>query len=229
LPAPTTIDWFHVSGRLTCEAWSAALASVGRQLSEFRTVLDFGCGPGAVLRWLQAQVPRAHFVACDDDPAAVAWIRAHYPGVDVVTPAANGLPPMPVEDGAIDLITAFSVFTHLDVRYQDAWLAELLRVLRPGGLLLASISGPRMLDHTLHRSGHGNLGDLTRQLPALSTDGVVHWRGDGWEHAFPSYYHTTFHTHDYIRRHWSRWFDVLAIDDGTPEVLPQDVVVLRHR
>jgi SAM-dependent methyltransferase len=223
------IEWFHASGRITCDVWNAALVSVGHQLSDFGTVLDFGCGPGRVLRWLQARFPRARFVACDNDPAAIAWIRTHYPSVEVVTTATDGLPPMPVERDAIDLVLAFSVFTHLDVPYQDAWLSELQRVLRPGGFLLASISGPRMLHHTRYRSGHGNLDELERQLPALATDGVVHWRGDGWERAFPDYYHTTFHTHDYIRRHWSSWFDVLAIDDDTPEVLPQDVVVLRHR
>ena len=60
--------------------------------------------------------------------------------------ASDGLPPLPFDDARFDLVLGYSVFTHLNVQYQDAWLGELRRLVRPGGILLLSISGPRMLE-----------------------------------------------------------------------------------
>ena len=68
-------EWFHVSGRITCEVYEAALSSVGRGLAEFKNVLDFGCGVGRVLRWLRALMPDAHFSGAEIDETAIAWIR----------------------------------------------------------------------------------------------------------------------------------------------------------
>jgi hypothetical protein len=85
-----------------------------------------------------------------------------------------------------------------------------------------------MLDHTLYKSGHGNVGDLARRVPQFNADGVLHWRGEGWDERFPDYFHTTFHSHAYVETHWSRWFEVVAIYADTPAEMPQDVVLLRR-
>jgi SAM-dependent methyltransferase len=233
-PAPMRIrvagtdnpEWFHVSGRITCEIYESALASVGRHLADFHDVLDFGCGVGRVLRWLQPLLPDAHFSGSESDEAAIEWIRENYPNVETATTSKNGLPPLRFADASFDLVVGYSIFTHLNAEYQDAWLAELQRLVRPGGILLLSISGPRMLEYTLTKSDHSDLADLRNRAATFATDGILHWLGDGWETLFPAYYHTTFHAHQYIRDHWSRWFTVLAIDANTPDVMPQDIVIL---
>jgi SAM-dependent methyltransferase len=221
-------EWFHISGRISCEVFAAALALVGRGLAEFDRVLDFGCGVGRVLRWLRTVMPHAQFTGADTDAEAIAWVREHYPGVQLVPLAKDGLPPIAVPDGQFDLVLAYSVFTHLDVDYQDAWLSELHRVVSPDGLLLLTISGPRMLDHTLHKSGHGNVADLAKRVPQFHSAGILHWRGEGWDGHFPDYYHTTFHSHAYVKAHWSQWFEVVGIYADTPAEMPQDVVLLRR-
>ncbi len=48
-----------------------------------------------------------------------------------------------MEDGSFDLIWAVSVFTHLAETW-SAWLLELHRVLKPGGILLATFMGEGM-------------------------------------------------------------------------------------
>ncbi len=59
--------------------------------------------------------------------------------------------------------------------------------------------------------------------------GFAHWRGDGWEEQrFPDYYHTSWHRPSYVRRHWSRWFEVLRIEEATVRGT-HDFVVLRRR
>ena len=223
-----SLEWFHRSGKITCDIYEVALSSIGRSLGEFRNVLDFGCGVGRVLRWLQALVPDAHLAGSDSDNAAMAWIREHYPAVETATIANDGLPPLHFDDGRFDLVLGYSVFTHLNVQYQDAWLAELQRLVCPGGILLLSISGPRMLDKTLTTSDHFNLADLRQHVGEFTSDGILHWLNDGWEQHFPAYYHTTFHSHPYVRDRWARWFDVLGIDADTPPALKQDIVILRR-
>lgn len=221
-------EWFHVSGRITVEIYQSALSSVDRRLSDFHHVLDFGCGVGRVLRWLQPLMPAATIAGSESDQAAISWIQEHYPNVEVAATTADGLPPLRFAAGSFDLVIGYSVFTHLNADYQDAWLQELQRLVRPGGILLLSISGPRMLEHTLTKSDHSNLADLQRQVATFNTDGILHWLGDGWEALFPSYYHTTYHTHQYIRDHWSRWFEVLGIYADSPGEMPQDIVILRR-
>jgi SAM-dependent methyltransferase len=70
---------------------------------------------------------------------AIAWCRAKLPFGRFET---NGLePPLAFADESFDLVYALSVFTHLTVPLQQAWLRELRRVLRPGGLLLLTTHG----------------------------------------------------------------------------------------
>jgi ubiquinone/menaquinone biosynthesis C-methylase UbiE len=54
------------------------------------------------------------------------------------------LPHVPYEDNYFDLIYAGSVFTHI-ADLADAWLLELKRILRPGGMLYVTVHD----DHTL--------------------------------------------------------------------------------
>ena len=86
-------DWFHISGKITCEVYEAALSSVGRSLHEFESVLDFGCGVGRVLRWLQALMPQAHFAGSDSDEMAIEWIAL--PGIKTAAITNDGLPRWP--------------------------------------------------------------------------------------------------------------------------------------
>jgi SAM-dependent methyltransferase len=78
---------------------------------------------------------------CDVDPRLVSWCGDHLPfgHFDV-----NRLsPPLPYPDDRFDLVYALSVFTHLPEALQRAWIAELRRVVRPGGWLLITTHGAR--------------------------------------------------------------------------------------
>ncbi|MCZ7643947.1 MAG: class I SAM-dependent methyltransferase [Planctomycetota bacterium] len=114
-----------------------ALDAAGLSLEGCRAVLEFGCGAGRLLRhWLDADVELS---GCDFTPAVLDWCRAHLPGARFERNAAR--PPLPYRDAEFDFVYANSVFTHIPLALQDAWLAELRRVLRPGGVLLATVLG----------------------------------------------------------------------------------------
>ncbi len=127
------------------------LGAAGVDPAGVGSILDFGCGSGRLLAgwWLDAAAPGGaapaagsrRLAGCDLNRELVAWAREHLPaGMDF---EVTGLqPPLPYADAAFDLVQAVSVFTHLGLETQRRWAAELARVLRPGGYLLATLHGP---------------------------------------------------------------------------------------
>lgn len=106
-------------------------------------VLEWGCGPGRLVRHLQALLgDRAvRLTGTDSNPESIAWCRAHLEGIRF---EENDLePPLPFPDGSFDAACCFSVFTHLSEAVQLAWARELARVLRPGGVLACTTHGER--------------------------------------------------------------------------------------
>ena len=73
-------------------------------------------------------------------------------------------------------------------------------------------------------AGKPELETVTRERAEY---GISYWRGDGWEEFFPDYYHTTFHTTEYVRSHWSKWFADVAIDPGD-YWRNHDIVIVRR-
>jgi SAM-dependent methyltransferase len=109
-----------------------------RPFESVRSVLDFGCGCGRTLRWFQTVLPEARLHGADVRAAAIEWCSANLRGTFV----ANGtLPPLPFADGSIELTYALSVFSHLSLEQNVAWMRELARVTAPDGLILVSAHG----------------------------------------------------------------------------------------
>jgi SAM-dependent methyltransferase len=96
-----------------------------------RDVLEAGCGEGYGAD-LIADVAR-RVIGLDYDESAVAHVRARYPRVDM---RHGNLTALPLADGSVDVVVNFQVIEHL--WDQGKFVAECLRVLRPGGVLLMS-------------------------------------------------------------------------------------------
>jgi SAM-dependent methyltransferase len=125
-------------GRSMFGAIRTTLQDNGAPVEGLKTVLEFGCGCGRVLRhWQDVEGPRVY--ACDYNERLVDWCRANLPFAQV---SINGSrPPLLYEDGFFDFVYAISVFTHLAEPLQRAWMTELRRVVRPGGHLLVTTHG----------------------------------------------------------------------------------------
>ena len=79
----------------------------------------------------------------DPDAAAVVWAGKHLRGTFATI---DRRPPTAMPAGSFDVAVAISVFTHMEEDLQREWLAELHRLLRPGGLLIVSTLGPGRLN-----------------------------------------------------------------------------------
>jgi SAM-dependent methyltransferase len=216
-------DTFFRSGLMHVECYEECLAQAGVHLADSADLLDWGAGCGRMTVHLVAKAPNTRVTAADTDAEAVAWIAEHLGVHDAQALAL--LPPTTLGSDAFDVVIGHSVFSHLDVDAQDRWLEELARITRPGGHLAVSFHGPVAL--RWHREHP--LVDVPGSVEAdVAREGIGIWRGDGWEEEFYDEYHTTFHSHQYVREHWARWFEVLAIHEAA--ALPtQDIAVLRPR
>jgi SAM-dependent methyltransferase len=135
--------WFLESGRSSAETIQEAAGRHGLDLLSTGRMLDFGCGCGRVLRhWQHLAGLEIH--AAEPDDRLTEWCARNLPFVSVSRSSA--LPPLPYEPEAFGLVYAVSVLTHLTERPQLLWMAELARVMRPGGLLILTVHGDRYLD-----------------------------------------------------------------------------------
>ena len=170
----------------------AVLESLKKEPSAMRQWLDFGCGCGRITRHLAASV--ASITGVDVDHFQIRWAAKHLPGRWL--PIAPR-PPLPFPSSSFDAIVSISVFTHLDEDSQFSWLAELRRVLKPQGFFIASTHGPKLAVTLPQRFGL----DPSR----IESAGFVHIPSDcGFN------YQVTFHSAEYLKKQWSRFFDPVA-------------------
>ena len=129
----------YYEGGLDTARWLVDMLE--RHLSlEGKSVLDWGCGPGRIIRHLPEVTHRqCLFFGTDYNPDAVSWCNENLPGVRFTLNSLEARLPYP--DHAMDVIYGISIFTHLSEASHNAWIAELRRVLRPGGVLLLTTQG----------------------------------------------------------------------------------------
>jgi len=214
---PSTIEQFLRGGEQVVNDIEAALRSVNKSLSGIREMLDFGCGCGRLVLALQGRsLAELRVTGCDVDTRAVHWCQQSLKEFKFIV--NHALPPSPFENESFDLIWCGSVFTHLDENHQDLWLDELNRVLKPNGILLASVHGPYLWEPRLP----------SWTLRKLRRKGLVFAKTGADAGIHPSWYQVAWHTEQYIREHWASVFEILGYRSrGLNDY--QDIVIAQRR
>ena len=117
-----------------------------------RHALDFGCGAGRLTHALAAYFDRV--TGIDIAPSMIEKARqlhAGLPGVDFRVNTSDHLES--VESGSTDLVYTRLVLQHMPPRYIRSYLAEFVRVLAPGGVLVFQLPGENALPVTVTGSG----------------------------------------------------------------------------
>lgn len=128
---------YYVNGKLTAE-WLLGLVIKHKELDEAR-ILDWGCGPGRIIRHIPESLPESSCFGTDYNQHSIRWCKAHLP--TVVFQHNDLMPPLDFHDHYLDFIYAISIFTHLSEEAHQAWLNEMIRLLKPGGILFLTLHG----------------------------------------------------------------------------------------
>jgi SAM-dependent methyltransferase len=137
------ISAFFDVGRFCADSVVRLLKKRGVDIDDLGAILDFGCGCGRVIRYFNS-LKRAKLYGTDYNPKMIDWCKKNLPFAAFEVNALS--PPLVYGDGSFGLIYTFSVFTHLSEALQVSWLAELSRVLKPGGYLLLTTMGAPYAD-----------------------------------------------------------------------------------
>ena len=180
-----------------------------------KKVLDWGCGPGRVIRHLPNYFDKnCHFFGTDYNKASIAWCSKNLPGIQF---SLNGIEAkLAYDTNYFDCLYGISIFTHLSEANHTAWFAELLRVLKPGGIMMLTTQG----DHFKQK--------LTPEELTIYDAGNLVVRGQVKEgHRTYSAFHPT----AYMERLFKD-VEILEHEVRTPlegRALPQDVWMLRKK
>jgi ubiquinone/menaquinone biosynthesis C-methylase UbiE len=139
-------------------------------------ILEIGCGSGAMAAEVLRRYPEVRLTATDYDESMVSVARRRLapfgPRAEVRQADATGLP---FSDGSFDVALSFIMLHHV-VDWEKA-IAELLRVLRPGGFLvgydLAADRGGQLLHGREHDVRLMRRAELQAALDHLPTDAVA--------------------------------------------------------
>jgi SAM-dependent methyltransferase len=116
-----------------------ALVATRLDLSGVRSVVDVGSGLGHWARTLARVLPKgAHVVGVEREPTWVARAAASGTAPEGVTLTfqQGTAEALPFDDASVDLVTCQTLLIH--VKDPRAVLAEMARVLKPGGWLVAA-------------------------------------------------------------------------------------------
>src|SRR5581483_2202158 len=149
------------------------LAALGGFLDPAWTVGDLGCGTGQVSAALAPFV--AHVVAVDGSAAMLRAAKERLHEFDNVDLRRGELEALPIDDGRLDAATVMLVLHH--VAEPERALAEVARVLKPGGRVVVVDMLPHDREHYRQQMGHVWLGFAEDQVRAILGDaGFEHVR-----------------------------------------------------
>ncbi len=206
----------------------------GGSWSRVRDVLDFGCGPGRVTRWLRAALPRASLRACDVRSDSIEWADAHIDAQFFVNGAS---PPVQLDSDSVDLVVALSVFSHLHPDDGVRWIGELARVCRPDGLLMITAFGPFALFSIASDAGRSRATgvgqeDARRALRRFPMDHCAHFASEPARvaklGAVAERYGQTFFDDTHVRDAWAESVELVGYVPAIYSAV-QDFPVLRPR
>ena len=164
--------------------WLVWLATLGRErafrekllrlahLGPGESVLDVGCGTGTLAiaaKRVAGAAGRVHGIDASPEMIARAERKATKAGVEVVFQNALAQA-LPFPDAQFDAVLSTVMLHHLTRKVREQAAAEMRRVLKPGGRVLAVDFGgntakkKRLLNHFHRRHGHVALSDILALL-----------------------------------------------------------------
>lgn len=96
------------------------------------SILDFGCGDGVMSSFVNHVFVHAEVFGVDQSAEAIEVARMAYEDVYFAVLEEK----IPVADSSFDVVVAAEIFHHIPFKEHDYYVREMMRVLKPNGLLV---------------------------------------------------------------------------------------------
>jgi 2-polyprenyl-3-methyl-5-hydroxy-6-metoxy-1,4-benzoquinol methylase len=133
------VEEYYYDGQETAKEIVTALAMDSGLSQPGSRILDWGCGPGRIVRHLPALLPQAAIYGTDYNEKYIGWCSNELKGIRFTLNHID--PPLNYADSFFDAIIGFSIFTHLSEKNHFAWINELHRVIKTGGTAFITTQG----------------------------------------------------------------------------------------
>lgn len=178
-------------------------------------IMEWGCGPARVIRHISSTLRSRNstLIGTDYNQETIAWCQSSIPDIEFITNEA--MPPVACADASLDAIYAISVFTHLSEDAQRAWMKEILRLLKPGGIFIFTTHGKSRL-HKL----------IGTQRAAFEAGQLV-TKG---QYRVGKKHYLAYHPEDYVKNELLEGFELIEFAaDGVDNKIGQDKWVVRAK
>jgi hypothetical protein len=195
---------------------NVALESHGIRIEPDWVIVDFGSCWGRISRFFMRDVPKKNIYGLDVEKGFVDICNTLFDS-DTFS-ICNAMPPCGFNDSSVNLISAYSVFSHLSENAFLAWLREFGRMLKPGGIVTFTTRNEGFLDYcaSLHSrkdelSGYQLGGDARLRQRYLAGEFVfVSGRGvSGGGAMNESFYGESFIPKTYVEHNFDGLFQVM--------------------
>jgi ubiquinone/menaquinone biosynthesis C-methylase UbiE len=201
-----TPEEYLESGRRDMQQMLEIVSRAGASLASLGHILEFGCGDGRMIRWLEHLASGCEIWGTDINAGRIFWCKQHLtPPFHFAT--TTTVPHLPFEDRYFGFIFAGSVFTHID-DLADAWIAELRRILRPGGMLFITVHLKNDIALLNDKYRHSRLAQHLAESPEYRTYANSEFDMFTVGRSSSSY---VFYDLDYLRKSVEPMFRVLSV------------------
>lgn len=133
-------------------------------------ILDFGTGWGRILRPFLREVELNNLFGYEPNVWFSSLARSLNPYVNIVNGSTE--PPTTFAHGTFDLISSWSVLSHLSETLAKEWLQEFVRISRPGAMLFITTWGVRFFELLEQQAARQNAGEEIHWYHKMVLDGI---------------------------------------------------------
>lgn len=177
-------------------------------------ILDFGCGWGRIARFLPQLTAVENIYGTDVDAGLIQVCQDHLHASNYTAMTSGAALPYP--DAMFDVVLSNSVFSHLSEASHRFHVAEIARVLKPGGLFLGTI----LSEYSMGKMYDSNTDWITRVTgpraqaeAALARREFVYGNTGRWTD-----YGIAFIPAGWTKANWAPAFEVVEQLDGPQQI-----------
>jgi len=208
-----------------------------KDIQSCNRILDFGCGWGRIIRFFLKDIEAEGLWGVDCYKEAIAICRDS--NLRCVFESIKVMPSTNFPDNFFDAIYLYSVFSHLSEKAHMDWLLEFNRILKPGGIVIATTRPRHFLiecdalrkNKDVKEFQYGAVASFQNIKECLSdydNGRFCHSPTGGGGVLSASFYGETAIPKQYVMEHWTKHFSfVNFIYDDEHRSFDQNVIIAK--